>query len=391
MDHKIRVLFLPRWYPHRQDPMPGLFIQRQAEALTPFCDVAVLYVHAENHCPNKLEVEFAEENKVRVMRIYYQIPSGSFPLLNKLANFYRYYKTQARALKSIQDFHPDLVHAHVLTRMGFIAMRLSTTRNIPYVISEHWSRYFSENDKFNGFFKKMLTRRIVKNAAAILVVSERLKQAMLDHRLKNKNYQIIPNIIDPGLFRLQFLKHDHEKKTMIHISCFEDRSKNISGFLRAVQALSLERRDFHCLMVGEGPDLAEMKELASFLRIIDTFITFTGLKTGNELVDLINQADFLVLSSHYETFGTVVIESLCCGTPVMATPVGIVAEVIHEGNGMIAPGQGEDDLKQTMVKMLEHCRVYDRQKIRDDIAGKYTAENIGKEILKIYQMILKQQ
>ena len=52
--------------------MPGLFIQRQAESLTSFCDVAVLYVQAEKDCPNKIEAEFAEENKVRVLRVYYQ-------------------------------------------------------------------------------------------------------------------------------------------------------------------------------------------------------------------------------------------------------------------------------------------------------------------------------
>lgn len=370
--------------------MPGLFIQRQAESLTSYCDVAVLFIHAEKNCPNKLEVEFAEENKVRVMRIYYQIPSGNFALLNRLASFYRFYRTQSRALKSIRDFHPDLVHAHVLTRMGLIAMRLGAKRNIPYVISEHWSRYFPGNPKFTGFFKKLLTRIIVKKAAAILVVSEKLKQAMLDHGLKNENYRIVPNIIDPGQFRLLPLTHEDVVKTMIHISCFEDRSKNISGFLRAVKALSAERRDFRVMMVGEGPDLEEMKEYAGFLRMNEPMLTFTGLKTGDALVELINRADFMVLSSHFETFGSVVVESLSCGTPVVATPVGVVPEIIHADNGMIAPTSGEDDLKQTLDKMLDKCRTYDRQQIREGIKGNYSAETVGREILTIYQNIINQ-
>ena len=64
MSSKIKVLFLPRWYPHKHDPMPGLFIQRQAEALTSDCDVAVIYVHPDPNCPNKIEVDFCEEKSV---------------------------------------------------------------------------------------------------------------------------------------------------------------------------------------------------------------------------------------------------------------------------------------------------------------------------------------
>ena len=389
MDKKLRVLFLSRWYPHRQDPMPGIFIQRLAESLTSFCDVAVVYVHAEQDCPNKMEVEFAEENQVRVLRVYYQAPSGNMFLLKKFSGLFQFYRVQWKALNSIRDFKPDLVHAHVLTRMGFIAMRFSRKNNIPFVISEHWSRYFPENDKFNGLFKKMLTRRIVKKAAAVLVVSGKLEQAMLDHGLKNEHYSVIPNIVNPDLFRLLPGKHESGKKTMIHISCFEDRSKNISGFLRAVQMLSSERQDFQCLMIGEGPDLEEMKDYAGFLKIKDSFITFTGLKTGVELVEIINQSDFLVLSSHYETFGTVVVESLCCGTPVIATPVGIVPEVINENNGMIIPSSGEEDLKQTINSMLDRCGTYDRSQIREGIAFRYSAESVSNKIQAIYQRILK--
>ena len=388
-EKKMRVLFLPRWYPHRQDAMPGLFIQRQAESLTDVCDVAVVYIHAEQDCPNKLEVEFSEENQVRVLRVYYQAPSGKFPGFSKLAGFYRFYRVQMKALKSICEFQPDLVHAHVLTRMGFIALRYSKKQNIPFVISEHWSRYFPENRKFNGFFKKAITRRIVRKAAAMLVVSNKLKQAMLDYGLKNEHYRIIPNIVDPQLFDLRPERQNPEKKTLIHVSCFEDRSKNISGFLRAIKKISSERQDFQCLMVGDGPDLEEMKDYAGSLEIKDTFVIFTGLKTGIELVEIINQADFLVLSSHYETFGTVVVESLSCGTPVLATPVGIVPEVIHAGNGMIIPNSGDEDLKIFISRMLDLCRNYDRRKIRADISEKYTAERVGKEISEIYRQILQ--
>ncbi len=388
MDNNIRVLFLPRWYPHRQDPMPGLFIQRQAESLTSFCDVAVLYVQAEKDCPNKIEAEFAEENKVRVLRVYYQSSLSKSELLRKIFDFYRFYKVLFRSLKSISGFQPDLIHAHILTRMGWMAMRIAIKRNIPYLISEHWSRYFQENLKFRGMLKKLLTRITVKNAAAVLVVSEKLKQAMWSQGLKNGHYHIVPNIIDPQVFHVIPMEHDSIKKRMIHISCFEDRSKNISGFLNAVKSLWEERQDFECLLVGEGPDLQEMQEYASFLRLSEHCVRFTGLITGEPLVELINRADFLVLSSHFETFGSVVVESLSCGTPVLATPVGIVPEIIHGGNGMIAASSKVEDLTPCLHHMLNECRKYDRQQIRDGIAERFSPVTVGKLLQGIYMEIL---
>ena len=72
MERKIRVLFLPKWYPTPLDPMEGLFIRYQAEALTPFCDVAVISVHPDPECAGTFGVAFSEENEVRVLRVSYR-------------------------------------------------------------------------------------------------------------------------------------------------------------------------------------------------------------------------------------------------------------------------------------------------------------------------------
>ena len=388
MNRKIRVLFLTKWYPNRYDPMPGLFIQRQAEALTPFCDVAVVYVHPDPDCKDKFEAEFSEENEVRVLRVYYKVSNHDGSFVTKVCNLRKFYRAIQRAIHSIRDFSPDLVHAHVLTRIGFIAWKVSRERQIPLVISEHWSRYFPDNNAYRGWFRKWLTSFIVKRAAAVVTVSHSLLNAMKKCKLQNKNFRIIPNVVDTAQFSPHSSHPGQPMKTMVHISCFEDRAKNISGFLRSIKELSDKRQDFHCLMIGAGPDWQAMTEFAGSLGIADTFVSFTGIKTGNDLASLVNNADFTVLSSFYETFGTVVIESLSCGVPVVATAVGIAVEEINEKNGLLVPSGDEKAMTDALDRMLDMCRSYDKTMIQQGIAEKYSKEAVGNQLHALYQKVL---
>jgi len=387
MKPKLKVLFLPRWYPNRNDPMPGLFIQRQAEALTRYCDVAVIYVHPEPDCPNKYEVEFSEENEVRALRVYYRSSTKGFSFLRNLLKVYRFYRANFKALKSIRQFNPDLVHAHVLTRMGIIAYRISRRWKKPFLISDHWSRYFPENDSYKGIARRWMTRLVVRKANAVIVVSEMLQKSMQNWKLWNTNYFIIPNVVETEKFILPPKKEIRSIKRIIHVSCFEDKSKNISGFLRAVKSLFDRRNDFECLVVGDGPDYNQLLEYRNILGIPETMVVFTGLKTGKSLVEAYQSSDFLVLSSHYETFGTVIVEGMSCGLPVIATHTGIAPEIITVENGLIVPPRDEIALTDAMDLMMSKIDTYDGQKVRATVLNRFTKEIIADSLYKLYQEI----
>ncbi|MEI7896478.1 MAG: glycosyltransferase [bacterium] len=387
MDKKLRVLFLPKWYPNRYDPMPGLFIRRQAEAITPHCDVAVIYVHPDEHCPNDSEVEFSEENEVRVIRVYFRIGSNRPGFFVKALNLWRFYKAHLKAFHSIREFAPDIVHAHILTRMGFIGWRISRKQHVPLVISEHWSRYFPENNTYQGWLRRIVTGFVVKKAAAVVAVSVPLLKAMQQCGLSNPDFRVVPNVVD---MTLPVATSSGEKpgiKTIVHVSCFDDRSKNISGFLRSLKELSLLRQDFTCVMVGAGPDWDDMKEYAGYLGIHHSLVQFPGVKTGDEFNEIMGNADFSVLSSLYETFGTVVIESLACGLPVVATRVGVAADVIGNSNGLLVPSGDDKAMTDALYQMLNLCREYDKSVIRNSISDNYTKETVGMELASLYRKL----
>jgi len=387
---RLKVLFLPKWYPNRYDPMPGLFVQRQAEAISLHCDVAVLYIYEDPQCMTDYEIITSIENNTHVVRIYYKRFASDAGFIGNFVRLFRFFRAYWLGFRNLRDFSPDLLHVHVLTRLGFIALFYKLFTRTPYVITEHWSRYFPQNDSFKGLLRKDMTRHVVHYASAVVAVSEKLKKAMIDKNLYNLDFRVIPNPVDMDKFNIADEAQEQKplKKTIIHISCFEDKSKNISGLLKVIKQLSLKRNDFECFLVGEGPDRIEMKKLAQDLELLDKFVFFSGLKEQNGLVELIRKADFLVLSSYYETFGSVVIESLACGVPVLATDVGIVSEVLDERNGMIIPPGDKKALEAAIDLMLGKCRNYDKGQIRKSVTARFNNKIIGEQLYQLYVEIL---
>ncbi|MBL6950838.1 MAG: hypothetical protein ISR57_09370, partial [Bacteroidales bacterium] len=98
MTRTLNILFLPRWYPNRHDPMPGLFIQRQAESLAKSNQVVVLYVHPDSECPCEFEIDYAEEQGVNVIRVYYQVPAPSASFFNPFVHLFRFVRAHLRGL-----------------------------------------------------------------------------------------------------------------------------------------------------------------------------------------------------------------------------------------------------------------------------------------------------
>jgi glycosyltransferase involved in cell wall biosynthesis len=336
------------------------------------------------------EIITSIENNTHVVRIYYKRFASDAGFIGNFVRLFRFFRAYWLGFRNLRDFSPDLLHVHVLTRLGFIALFYKLFTRTPYVITEHWSRYFPQNDSFKGLLRKDMTRHVVHYASAVVAVSEKLKKAMIDKNLYNLDFRVIPNPVDMDKFNIADEAQEQKplKKTIIHISCFEDKSKNISGLLKVIKQLSLKRNDFECFLVGEGPDRIEMKKLAQDLELLDKFVFFSGLKEQNGLVELIRKADFLVLSSYYETFGSVVIESLACGVPVLATDVGIVSEVLDERNGMIIPPGDKKALEAAIDLMLGKCRNYDKGQIRKSVTARFNNKIIGEQLYQLYVEIL---
>ena len=371
----MKVVFLARWYPHKYDPMFGLFVQRHAEAAALYNDITVIYVHPDENAQHRYDMERTEENGVDTIRIYYKKQG-------RISSAWRYFRSCVKGLKLAGK--TDLIHVHVLTRMGFIAHWQKNLNGTPYIITEHWSRYLPGNE-FGGPWRKWWTQRIVRRAAMVTTASQVLAEAMQSHGLKNRRYELLPNVVDTDLFKP--IPHHNEVPKIVHVSCFEDKSKNISGLLEAFKLMKDQGVAYQAVLIGEGMDLKAMKLRANDLGLTDQ-VRFTGLLQGQNLVDELATGDFFVLPSHYETGGIVLLEAMACGLPVVATQVGALPEIVNGQNGLLVPAGDIVALAEAMERCCHTYDNYNAEALRNQVMERYGKEKVGKLLDAWYRSVI---
>ncbi|MEI8046406.1 MAG: glycosyltransferase [Bacteroidota bacterium] len=382
-----KILFLARWYPDRYDPMTGLFIQRHAELAAGFADTAVLYLRAAPEKSYGYLVEKNSEMGVTTVRVYYGTRSNLPSILTKPLSGLMLVLAFAKGYSLLKNTwgRPQIIHVNVLTRLGLFALWLRWFSGIKYVITEHWSRYLPVTGTYKGLFRKLLTKIIVRNAAAVSTVSENLARAMQNHGLLNINYMVLPNVVDTEDYIPGNERFENKVKRFIHISCFEDRSKNISGLLNVISKLSILRDDFQCLLVGEGLDLEKMKSLAADLGLKEPLLKFTGLLENENLIKSYQSSDFMVMFSNYENMPVVISESFSCGLPVIATSVGGIPEYVNDKNGRLVAARDETSLLNAIVFMLDHFSEFDKNEIRQHALEIFGKQVVAKKLQEIYR------
>jgi glycosyltransferase involved in cell wall biosynthesis len=389
---KMKVLYLSRWYPNKFDPMPGLFIQKHAEAANLFCDVGVVYVQALDF-DSKLkgyDVDFEIINNVPTAKVYYRNTKIKFPILTQFLKIFKFYKANFIGIKQIDKNIGgfNIIHIHILTRLGIIGLFYKWFFGKKFIVSEHWSRYLELTGDFKGGLRKFVSRIVVKNASAVTTVTENLAKAMQKHSLKNNNYIVLPNVVSPEFLNVKNIPVQKRKiKNIVHVSCFEDKSKNVSGILRVVEELAKSRNDFHFTMVGDGMDFEKTKRLSSSLGLTNENIEFTGLLEGNDLVQRMKNANLLLIFSNYENFPVVINESFSLGIPVIATRVGGIPEYVNADNGILINPGDERSLFNELNKFLNNEYHFDHEKIKQNAIESFSIENVGRELFEIYSEI----
>ena len=376
----MNILHILSWFPTPDDPTLGNFCVRMIDALPEECHSVILSVCDGKDMTKPFEVKEIQGAHHTHVQIYIRPPKVN--AIRKL-KMLRMYQVGLKYIKK-HFFEPDLVHLHVAYPLGQVALLWEKLFGCKYVMTEHWTIYQPQNkDVLVGRLKKKIVK-IANNAELIMPVSLDLQHCMEGHGVHNR-FQVIYNLVNTDIFRLGEAKTEN-KKHLLHISTLRDEAKNFSGILRVIEKLKQQRNDFelHVIHDYEAP---EFKAFVAEHHLTDCVI-FHGKKTSAEVAEAYQKADFFVLFSNFENLPCVIVEAFASGVPVLSTSVGGIAEIVSDERGILIPQGDEEALLQGMNQMLDHCREYDREAIRDYAIKTFAAQNIGRQIFEVYKEVV---
>jgi glycosyltransferase involved in cell wall biosynthesis len=258
-------------------------------------------------------------------------------------------------------------------------------KKIPYIIQEQWSGYYPEDGNYKGFFIKKISSLCVKNARAILVVSDKLEQSMRNHGLQN-TYIKIGNVVDTNLFKPKSLQ-DIAPFKFIHVSTVNDKEKNITGMIEAAYLMSRKNISFRLDIIGDSPERQNFEALAQQYKLLNRVIFFHGFQLPSMVASMMAEAHCFILNSNYEGLPCVLLEAMSCGIPVIATKVGAVPEIINYKQGILIDVNQSNDLARAMEDMISGYKNYDAKEIRALVQRKYSYPALAAEFDAIFNSI----
>jgi len=163
----------------------------------------------------------------------------------------------------------------------------------------------------------------------MIAVCEALRDAMAAMDIEAGKIRVLRNGVDLDLFRpvdRDALRQQlgWSGRVLLSVGLLIERK----GHHIAIEALARLPAEVSLVIAGEGPMAAQLKALAERCGVA-TRVSFVGRKSQQELVSLYGAADALVLASSREGMANVLLESLACGTPVIATPAWGTPEVVR--------------------------------------------------------------
>jgi len=109
------------------------------------------------------------------------------------------------------------------------------------------------------------------------------------------------------------------------------------------------------LIVGDGPQLNELKSLTEELKI-DGNVNFTGFIKNKIIPEYLNRMDIYVAMSRMksESFGVAIVEASACSLPVIVSDIGGLPEVIENGiTGFLVESENVDAVSKALIKLIK--------------------------------------
>ena len=249
----------------------------------------------------------------------------------------------------LDEFTPDIIHAHHPYLLGVTALRVARYRKLPLVFTHH-TRYEEYTHYVPGDASR-LRRFIIEAAIRYANLSDQVfaPSESIMQLLRERGVATPINVVPTGV-QLEHFSHGNGGRFRESIGIPEDAfvvghlgrlapEKNLEFLAEAVAAFLKTTDRAHFLVVGTGPSEITIREI--FTREgLDARLHIAGILEHEQLADALHAMDLFAFASKSETQGMVLTEAMAAGLPVVALDANGVREVVSDySNGRLLHGE----------------------------------------------------
>lgn len=389
----MHILVLPSWYPKYPKDSEGIFFRDQAIALKNHGhQVGVLHV-VPNTSVRKLAWKIFKECTMTLecdagIRTYRSKGVGWFPSMPKL-NQMLYIN---RALRSIKTYIknegiPDIIHVQSSIKSGILAKKAKKKFGIPYVVTEHYSGFLSNDELIKNNYYKI--KRALEDADNLVAVSSTLAEN-LQQKFPNANkaWQVIPNIANNKFFEKEISEKNDRSKFEITVIGSLNKRKGVEKVISAFHVAWQSDSQIFLNIVGSGPHKELLHNQAELLEC-NKNIKFFGSVHRDKVIDVLSKSDLLISASTFETFGVTLIEAMAMGKPVLTTKSGGPEDFVNISNGRLLCSTSAREFASAILEMKSIAHEFDPIKIRRDCQDRFSQHAVARALSDVFEYTLQ--
>ncbi|MDT8383052.1 MAG: glycosyltransferase family 4 protein [Gammaproteobacteria bacterium] len=388
----IKTLLFSTLFPNSVQPQHGVFVENRLRHLLETGEITTKVIAPVPWFPFKAPIfgkyatfssvpDEEQRNSVDVLHPRYLL-LPKLGMNNAPESIFRVALPRAKALiKSGFDF--DLIDAHYFYPDGVAAVMLGEALGKPVIIT-------ARGTDLNLIPKYEIPRQKILWAAnkadALITVCQALKDVLLEMGVPDNKITVLRNGVDLGTFSPPLNREelrnklDINGKTLLSVGHLVERK----GHHLIVEAMCL-LPEYKLLIAGDGEERSNLVALINKLKLNER-VTLLGAVPHESLKEYYGASDALVLASSREGWANVLLESMACGTPVVATRIWGTPEVVTiPASGVLVEERTPDSLACS-IKSL-----FSRHVNRDETRG--YAEQFGWEDttqgqLKLFEQVV---
>ena len=387
MKRPLRVMVLTSIFPNQNEPAKGIYIFHIVQSLKKYCRVKVVapVPFFPSWFPSNRYGHYAQiksfENQDGIEVYHPRIvvpPKVGRPLYGFLYAIFLFKHFK----KIVAGEASDIILAYWAYPDGFAAAVLAGVLKKKLIVG---ARGCDVNDQDNILGKRFLLHWALNRSELVFSVSASMKKTIENLGIDNTKIRVIPNGISD-----EFNPPIYEKRnrnTILYCGRISSE-KGVQYLIEAARILKNNGVDFRIELIGDGPDRQKIQDLTRSFDLMER-ITFKGEIPPESVAPAMRKAYLLCLPSIREGWPNVVMESLACGCPVVASRVGGVPEIIKNNElGILVPSRDPIALAEALKEGLK--RSWDRSYI-SSYARKRTWNTVAQEIFVEIKNVVTEQ